>query len=214
VGDLCTGAGSAASSRVRILTWLADGAREIIWALCSLPRDRWIQAPPTTRDGEWSALRHARSVALRDSLVTLPIVRQALGEAQETELCIPGSAEFVETEASWDPAAALDAAESLVRGIGENRFELLQRLEAAPDEAWHRPLPLAVAPDTSGVVRPVQLDWLLLHARQQELEHLAAIWRVALYWDRVAQPVLFDRRDDKRMAGLPLHPADRLEESD
>ena len=25
----------------------------------------------------------------------------------------------------------------------------------------------------------------MLHARQHELEHLAAIWRVALYWDRV-----------------------------
>jgi hypothetical protein len=45
----------------------------------------------------------------------------------------------------------------------------------------------------------------MLHARQRELEHLAAIWRVALYWDRVAPPVVY--------GGLPFHPADRLEES-
>ena len=40
-----------------------------------------------------------------------------------------------------------------MRGLGETRFELLQRLEAAPDEAWERPLPAAVAPEASGVTR-------------------------------------------------------------
>ena len=71
--------------------------------------------------------------------------------------------------------------------LGDTRFELLQWLEAAPDQAWDR-----------------QLDWLILQARQHELEHLAAIWRVALYWDRVSPA---------SVTGLPLHPADRLEES-
>ena len=74
-----------------------------------------------------------------------------------------------------------------MQGLGDTRFELLQWLEAAPDQAWDR-----------------QLDWLVLQARQHELEHLAAIWRVALYWDRVSPA---------SVTGLPLHPADRLEES-
>jgi hypothetical protein len=108
----------------------------------------------------------------------------------------------------------LDQAETLIRGLGEVRFELLQRLETAPDEAWRRPIPSVFAPEASNSSRRVQLDWLMLHARQHELEHLAAIWRVALYWDRVAQPVASGRGRDRQPAGLPLHPADRLEESD
>jgi hypothetical protein len=62
-------------------------------------------------------------------------------------------------------------------------------------------------------MNPVQLDWLMLHARQHELEHLAAIWRVALHWDRVSPAAVSERSGEERLAGLPLHPADRLEES-
>ena len=43
--------------------------------------------------------------------------------------------------------------------------------DSAPDEAWERPLPAAVVlnPEASGVASPIQLDWLMLHARQHEL---------------------------------------------
>src|SRR5207302_6082905 len=110
---------------------------------------------------------------------------------------------------------AIESAEAIVRGLGETRFELLQRLEAAPDEAWERPLPAVAAPG-AGVINPIQLDWLMLHARQHELEHLAAIWRVALYWDRASPAVARAApwpHQARRAAGLPLHTADRLEES-
>jgi hypothetical protein len=75
-----------------------------------------------------------------------------------------------------------------VRELGESRFELLQRLEIAPESA----------PD---------VEWMMLDARQHELEHLAAMWRAALYWDRVSLTAV------PGAAGYPLHPADRLEES-
>jgi hypothetical protein len=203
LSDLCTGAAAPTAARERILAWLAEGAREVSWALCSFPRDRWAESPPT-RPSTWPALRHARHLALHETYLTLPAVRRALGDGNE-EAEEPSAAELEHADAAWDAAAAIASAEAIVRGLGDTRFELLQRLEAAPDEVWERPLAVAVAfdPDTSGLVSPVQLDWLMLHARQHELDHLAAIWSVALYWHR-ASPVT---------AGAARYPADRLEES-
>jgi hypothetical protein len=163
VSDLCTQvAGSPDGARERILTWLAEGAREVTWALCSVPRERWVADPPG-QHGEWPALRHARHLALRESHVTLPRVRHALGDIAVDEL--PSTAEIESADAAWDPRVAIESAEEIVRELGSRRFEVLQRVEGACDEAWDR------------------LDWLLLTARQHELEHLAAMWKVALYWD-------------------------------
>jgi hypothetical protein len=206
VSDLCTSAEGPNGARERILAWLADGAREVTWALCSLPRERWAEAPPS-RLSDWPVLRHARHLALRETHVTLPSVRQVLGDVGSDTL--PSTAELEQADAAWNAAAAIESAEAIVQGLGETRFELLQWLESAPDDAWERPIPL----DTAGIGHPLQLDWLMLHARQHELEHLAAIWRVALYWDRVALSAAAERSRDEQVAGLPLHPADRPEES-
>jgi hypothetical protein len=92
--------------------------------------------------------------------------------------------------------------EALVGALGGARFDLLQRLESAPEEVWERPLPAGVAPGEA----PAHLDWLLARARQHELEHLSALWTLALYWDRLS-PATASR------VSLPLQPADRLEES-
>jgi len=139
-------------------------------------------------------LRHARHLALRDRCLTLPTVRRALADADpDVEAdALPSLRELEQADSAWDPQAAIDSAEDIVRDLGEARFELLQRLEVAPDDAW--------AP-------PLQLNWLMLDARQHELEHLAAMWRTALYWDRVSPTAV------TQAAGYPLHPADRLEES-
>jgi hypothetical protein len=206
VNDLCTSAAGPNGARERILAWLADGAREVTWALCSLPRERWAEAPPS-RLSDWPVLRHARHLALRETHVTLPSVRQALGDVGSETL--PLTAELEQADAAWDAAAAIESAEAIVQGLGETRFELLQWLESAPDDAWERP----ISSDTAGIGHPLQLDWLMLHARQHELEHLAAIWRVALYWDRAALTATAERTREERVAGLPLHPADRPEES-
>ena len=214
VSDLCTGEAPPDGTRERILGWLAGGAREVTWALCSLPRERWAASPPA-RPSDWPALRHARHLALRETYLTLPTVRQALGEL--TSQAAPSTADLAHADAAWDPAAATESAEAIVRGLGDTRFELLQRLESAPDEAWERPLAAPVASDPSGSMHPVQLDWHMLHARQHELEHLAAMWRVVLYWDRVPPAAVAAAalaRQEQRAGGLPLHPADRLEESD
>src|SRR6202158_1800719 len=143
VSVLCPGAAPANGARERILAWLADGAREVTWALCSLPRERWATPPPARLDA-WPLLRHARFLALRETHLTLPTVRHALGEVAADAL--PSTAELDHVEAAWDAEAAIESAEAIVRGLGETRFELLQRLEAAPDEAWGRPLPVAVGP--------------------------------------------------------------------
>jgi hypothetical protein len=101
----------------------------------------------------------------------------------------------------WDAESAAADADALVRGLGETRFELLRHLESAPDAAWLAPLPETSASESSAA--PLRLDTLLLRARQHELEHLADIWRVALYWDRVTPATVGS-------AGLPLHAADRF----
>jgi hypothetical protein len=242
--DLCTPQAPPDATRERILVWLAEGAREVNWALCSLPREHWV-TPPSSRFGEWPVLRHARHLALREKCLMLPAVRQALevrpttlsrfsaqvavgldkassdslrpgpvsrqrfsaealSESAGEPVSVAPILEFERADAAWDPAAALESAETIVRDLGETRFELLQLLEAAPDEAWTRSVSRAVTPDTSDDRPPVRLDWLLLHSRQHELEHLAAIWRISLNWDRVPRTPI---------PGVPLHPADRLEES-
>src|SRR5260370_9691246 len=91
VSDLCTGAAAPNGARERILAWLADGAREVTWALCSLPRERWVESPPARLD-EWPVLRHARFLPLRALHFTLPPVRHALGEVAAEEL--PSTAEL------------------------------------------------------------------------------------------------------------------------
>jgi hypothetical protein len=129
----------------------------------------------------------------------MPTVRHALGEAATEPL--PSAIELDRVDSAWDAAAAIESAETIVRGLGETRFELLQRLEAAPVEVWERPVRAADHSELHDTDH-VALDWLMLHARQHELEHLAAIWRVALHWDRVPAPDALHR--------VSLHPADRF----
>jgi hypothetical protein len=182
--DLCPGATARPAARERIFAWLAEGTREVRWALCSLPRERWALEPPPHLGG-WPALRHARHLALRQRHLTLPAVRSVLGNASVTTA---PRLVFEQADAAWDAHAADQDAEALVDELGETRFDLLQLLESAPDAVWQP---------------PARLDTLLLHARQHELEHLAHIWRVALYWDRSHDT--FESATD-----LPLHAADRF----
>jgi hypothetical protein len=181
---------------------LAEGAGEVSWALCSLPRERWT-AVPATRLGAWPALRHVRHLVLNERHVTLPAVQSLLGGE---DLAPVSTIALQQLDAAWDPGAALETADELINDLASVRFELLQRLESAPDEAWDQALPVTRTPDT-----PLCLDELALRARQHELEHLATIWRIALYWDR-ASPTS-PRPAPAGAAGLPFHPADRLEES-
>jgi hypothetical protein len=164
--DLC--AMPPDGSRARILVWLAEGARAVTWALCSLPRERWAEVPPTVLS-ERSALAHVCHLAVHEAQVTLPAVYEALG-----------------LEVASGPVPTDNTPEASVERLGETRFELLQRLETAPEDAWER------------------LERPLLHAHQHELEHLAVIWRIGLNWDRASRTPI---------PGVPLHPADRLEES-
>ena len=188
--DLCSGRAQNAVTRERIMAWLAEGVREVTWALCSLPRERWAAEPPEVL-GTWPALRHLRHITLDETHQVLPQVRQALG-ASPTDAPAYSTLELEQVDAAWDAKLALQSAESIVRELGETRYELLRRLEAAPDEAWQQPA--------------MDLGWLLLNAHQHEMQHVAAIWKIALNWDRV-------KVDKAPSPSVPLHPADRLEES-
>src|SRR6266550_2504030 len=77
VTDLCAGLARPDALRALILGWLADGAREISAALCTLPRQRWTSAPPE-RLGTWPALRHVRYLVLQEQHLNLPEIHAAL----------------------------------------------------------------------------------------------------------------------------------------
>src|ERR1051326_8816621 len=185
--DLCSGHAPNVIGRERIMAWLAEGVREVTWALCCIPPERWALAPPAPL-GDWPALRHIQHLALREMHQVLPGVRQALGDASSAETAL-STLQLDQADAAWDPA---ESADTSVRRLGETRFDLLQCLESAPDAAWDEP--------------HQELKWLLLSARQHELQHLAALWKLALNWDRVSQA-------EAARPSVPLHPADRLEES-
>jgi hypothetical protein len=164
--DLCTGDSPREIVRARLLAWLAEGAREVTSVLCWLPRQRWAEVPP--RDlGELSVIDHVRNIVAHHADL-LADVRRAYGQ----------------TASASEPQ--IEGADALVGALTDMRFELLQRFEQAPDEAWE------------------PLEWSLLNTRQHELQHLAAIWKIALNWDRASR---------EPIPGVPLHPADRLEES-
>jgi len=184
------------AARLRLLAWLAEGAREVSWALEVLPRPRWAVAPPApARLGSWPALRHVQHLALRERRLVLPAVAHASGQGEPT-----GDADWdaaIEA-ADWDAAAADAAAEAIVADLAGVRFDLLQQAETAPSAAW------------------TELAPLLLRARQHELEHLAALWRIALDWDAPGPSPLTatpPTTGTTGTIGVPLHPADRLEES-
>jgi len=200
VTDLCAGQARPDALRALILGWLAEGAREISAALCALPRERWTGAPPE-RLGPWPALRHARYLVLHEQHVSLPEIRATLDRtARDTSINVDAE------EAAWDPAQADQSADQLLADLAAHRFELLERLEAAPDEVWET----SFHHDHSAGAPPSLIE-LALRIRQHELEHLASIWRIALYWDRVSPPA--ERHAPVGAVGLPFHPADRLEES-
>ena len=197
--DLCAGPIGPGAVRERILAWLAEGAREVSWALCTVPRDRWA-APPPERLDPWPALRHVRHLVLHERHITLPAVQAILDTGAPGTSASTSTVELDQADAAWDADAAIESADTLLMDLTGLRFDLGQRLEAAPDDAWHSP---SMTP---------QLAEPVLHMRQHELEHLATIWRIALYWDRVS-PSTTERHAPAGAVGLPFHPADRLEES-
>ncbi len=195
MNDLCAGPTGSDAIRGRILAWLAEGAREVSWALCSLPRERWTMTPPA-RLGEWPALRHVRHLVLSARHITLPRVEYALtGEKRDPVSTVA----LEQADAAWDSDVASDTADELLADLAGVRFELLQRLEVAPDDVWESLSPARLD------AQP-RLTELLLRMRQHEFDHLASLWRMALYWDRVSPSTA-------EAVGLLLHPADRLEES-
>ena len=188
------------AARARWLAWLAGGARDVAWALCSIPSERWTATPPAAdRLGEWPPARHVRHLALAEQRWFVPVVEAVV---EERPLGARSSSELDEVDAAWDPSLSPEAVGDLVDVLGEGRFAVLQRLESAPDAAWHRPLPSGVAPGP----RAARLDWLLARAHQHELEHLSTLWALALYWDRSSAST-------GPGVSLPLQRADRLEES-
>src|SRR5437868_2286928 len=124
VSDLCTGTAPRDLVRARILAWLAEGAREVSWALSSLRRERWVKTPPPGL-GDWPALRHVRHLALREKHQLLPVVSRADGQRADALSVV----ELDEADAAWDPASESHSAEAIVNALASTRFELLQRLE-------------------------------------------------------------------------------------
>ncbi len=205
-GDPCAGGSqSPAEARARLLTWLASGVRDVTWGLCSLPRDRWLAEPPAhlaETVGSWPALRHVRHLSLYAAQVWLPALRLALGLADAQE--VPRLLDVERRDAAWDARVTEGSAAEWIEELATARFEMLRLLESATDAAWTRPLPAELVGSDSPTADPPGLAWLMARVYQQELEHLSAVWKLALYWDRVPAST-------STGSGLSLQPADRME---
>lgn len=154
------------------LAWLAAGARELDWVLRALPTSRWHEPPPAERSaflGDWPAARYVRHLALYESLRALPAIRAAAARSR-------GAADTVELDrqdAAWDPGSVDEfVVRSWVSDLAAARYAMLAVAESAPRRAWY---------GTS--VEAPGLAWLVGRSRQHELEHLASLWRLVLYWD-------------------------------
>src|SRR5690349_7259363 len=113
--DLCSGRAPNDVARERIMAWLAEGVREVTWALCSMARERWTQVPPS-RPTDWPVLRHVRHLSLRQTHQVLPLVRQALGESAAAAPAL-SIRELEQIDGAWDPVSAAESADSLVRAL-------------------------------------------------------------------------------------------------
>lgn len=185
------------AARGHLVAWLARGAQDVVWALGSVPRSRWLAEPPVAL-GPWPAARHVGHLSLHLVQSTIPAVRVVLGELPVHRL-LP-AAEVQRLDAAWDEATALDTLDVVVRNLAESRFALLRLLEGAPEGVWRRPLPRVLAPSRQPDAEPVGLGWLVARSYQHELAHLSSIWRLALYWDRIPPAT-------EMVAAVPLQPA-------
>jgi hypothetical protein len=120
VSDLCTGAVASDAARERILAWLADGAREVSWALCSFPRERWAEPPPTSEHLAGPCV--TRHLALLESYLTRRRCVTAMAPTSSV-------AARARRRRGVGRGRGYQSAEAIVRGLGETRFELLQRLK-------------------------------------------------------------------------------------
>ena len=198
--DLCAGYTAQPSARERIFAWLAEGAREVSWALC--------YAAARALDG--SAAGRARPVAGAAPRASSRAARAAFDAASRAE------------RTGWRLGCRAAGGQGRIRACRRRVGCPLGRRGRGRAGAWARRNALRAPARTSNrrptppgrrhadtraesSAAPIRLDTLLLRARQHELEHLADIWRVALYWDRPA-PTSMGSVD------LPFHPADRFSE--
>jgi hypothetical protein len=79
VADLCSRLSEGSpEARGRLLARLGQGAHDVVWALCSMPLGRWLVAPPQSLRatlGPWPAARHVRHLALYETCLGLPALR-------------------------------------------------------------------------------------------------------------------------------------------
>ncbi len=154
------------------------------------------------RHPDWPAGRHVRHLAVYEQAWTVPAVRLMIADAAANDA--PETMNVERLDAAWDPCMRPVDVDVELRTLAEARFALLQMLETASDEAWARPIPARLAPAwIEGTPSPT-LTWLVAHSYWHELEHLAELWRLALFSDRLG-------RSSQTATGVRFHPADTRE---
>ncbi|MBI3953996.1 MAG: DinB family protein [Chloroflexi bacterium] len=155
--------------RDRLLVWLAAGVAELEWALAQLPPERLAAAPPRHLSG-WPALQHLWHLATYERTVALPSLEYLLtGDAAPLRRASQRGADAAYTGRE-DLRALLD-------DLAQVKAQERRLLEGASAEAWTtaRPHPYYGAAVTA--------RWMLQKSYQHTLEHLTAIWQMALFWD-------------------------------
>ena len=73
--DLCSGRAPRIVDRLRILAWLAEGAREVTWALCSLPPEQWVTLRAVQQE---ETVRQHQETIRRTNGSNLPVLVNAV----------------------------------------------------------------------------------------------------------------------------------------
>lgn len=140
-----------------------------------VPAARRYLRPPFL-NAEWSAAREVYHLALYEEVVALPSMRLWLGDPE-----VDGSA-FEREDALWESEGQHFDYSALLHRLNTVRAEqiaLLPALAGRWDEARET---VWTVPELD----PITLHWVVAKTLQHTAEHISAIGRIALFWDRAA----------------------------
>ncbi len=151
-----------------MLAWLATGVAEWEWALAQLPPGR-LATPPPRHLSEWPTLRHLLHLAHYERTVALPSLLYLLtGDVAPLR--------HARQEAD-DSYTGREEVAALLSELGRVKEQERRLLEEASAELW------TVARLHPYYGAAVSARWMLQKSYQHTLEHLTAVWQMALFWD-------------------------------
>ncbi len=149
---------------------LKSSAEEFIWAVEQVPAERRTMAPPSSRLGEWSVVRHVFHLLTYEEYIALPAIRVWLDDP------FP-SIDHLDEDALWQEHTL--NLQQMLEKFREGRAAQIELLTNLPDSAWEE--------KREALWGPVTLRWALTKTFQHTAEHIHDVLRLVLFWDRALQ---------------------------